>query len=128
MVQSCNDLLYSVKLHLAANGRSTGSNQRSVTGLVGRNRNDGQPRQRGTTLTNKRFPLSVVKVVVREDQVESTGRKGAPCCRETGNNRNLVRSQELTRDLLREDSVIFEVEDVHGSGLTMIIQTVWFAE
>ena len=113
MLKSSNDLLYAVKLHLAANRRCSGSNQRSVASLVRRDSNDRQQRMCGATLTNKLLALAVVEIVVGENQIETTGRQRTPSQRQTGNDRDTVRAQELPRDLFCEDCVIFKEENVH---------------
>jgi hypothetical protein len=119
MLQSSDDLLYAVKFDLATNRRCASGNQRRVAGFVRRYGDDRQARMRGATLANKRLSLAVVEIVVRENQIEATGGERAPCRSETGNDRDLMRSQELTRDLLCEDRMVFKVENVHGvwSGL-----------
>ena len=113
MLKSSDDLLYAVKLHLAANCRCSGSNQRSVASVVRRNSDDGQQRMCGATIPNKLLALAVVEVVVRENQIETAGRQRTPSRCQTGNDHDTVCAQELTRDLLGEDCVILKVEDVH---------------
>src|SRR5262249_54801109 len=72
-------------------------------------------RMRGVTLSDKSFSIVVVEVVIRENQIVATRRKGAPCRNKTENDRDAMRSQELTRGLLGEDRVVFRVENVHGA-------------
>ena len=74
-LQCSNDLLYAVKLHLAANSRRPGTDQRRVALLVRRNRDDGQARMSGATLTNELLTLAVIEIVVSEHQLEATGRE-----------------------------------------------------
>jgi hypothetical protein len=113
MLNSSNDLLYAVKLHLAANRRCSGCDERSVPSVVRRDSDDGQQRMCGATLTNKLFALTVIEIVVGENQIKTTGCQRTPSRRKTGNDRDAVRAQKLSRDLLGEDGVIFKVEDVH---------------
>jgi len=75
----------------------------------------GQQRMCDATLPNKLLALSIVEIVVRENQIEATGCERTPSRRQTGNDRDTVRAQELTRDLLSKDCMILKVEDVHGS-------------
>jgi hypothetical protein len=93
MLQSSDDLLYPVKLHLAANRRCSGSDKRGVASLVRRYGNDRQTRMCGKTLSNKRLSLAVVEIVVRENQVEATARECATRRSETGNDCDRMRSQ-----------------------------------
>jgi len=67
----------------------------------------------GATLANKLLALAVVEIVVRENQIETTGCQRTPSRVQTGNDRDTVRTQKLSRDLLGEDCVILKVEDVH---------------
>src|SRR6266516_1377229 len=113
MLKSSNNLLYAVKLHLAANSRCSGCDERSVASLVRRDSDDGQQRMCGATLTNKLLALAVVEIVVRENQIEPARRQRTPGRRQTGNDRDTVRAQELPCDLLGEDCVILKVEDFH---------------
>jgi len=113
MLKSSDDLLYAVKLHLAANRRCSGGNQRSIASVMRGNSDDGQTRMCGVTLTNKLFALPIVEVIVGENQIETTGRERSPSRRQTGNDRDTVCAQELPSHLLGEDCVIFKVENVH---------------
>ena len=65
------------------------------------------------TLTNKLLSLPVIKIVVGENQIETTGSQRTPSRRQTRNDRDAVRAQELPSHLLGEDCVIFKVENVH---------------
>src|SRR5215204_1909904 len=113
-MQFSNHLLYAVKLHFTANRRRSSRNQRSVARLVRRNGDDCQTRVCGATLSNKRLSFAVVEIIVRKDQIEITGSKCVSRRSQTRHNRNTMRSQELTRDLLGEHGVVLKVENVHG--------------
>src|SRR5262245_24488922 len=121
MLQSSNDLLDALKLHLAANRRCSSGDECSVAGLVRRNGNDRQARMSGATIPNKLLSLAVVEVVIRENQIKTTGRC-APCRSETGNDRDTMCSQEPTGDLLCEHRMVFKVENIHSvrGGLTSL--------
>ena len=118
MLKSSDDLLYAVKLHLTANSRCSGCNERSVASVVRRDSDDGQPRMCGATLANKLLALPVIEIVVGENQIETTGCQRNPSRRQAGNDRHTVRSQELPCDLLCEDCVVLKVEDVHEGKVT----------
>src|SRR5438105_4153399 len=110
MLESCNDILYAVKLHLAANTRCSGCDERSIASLMRRYSDDGQQRMCGATLTNKLLTFPVVEIVVAEDQIETTGGQRTPSCGQTGNDRDTVRAQKLSYHLFGEDWVILKVE------------------
>jgi hypothetical protein len=72
---------------------------------------------RGATLANKLLALAVVQIVVGENQIETPRCERTSSCRQTRNDRNSVRAQKLSRDLLGEDCVILKIQDVHGRVL-----------
>ncbi len=92
MLKSSDNRLYAVKLHLAANRRCSGCDERSVPSVVRRDSDDGQQRKRGATLTNKLVALAIVEIVIRENQIETASRQRAPSRRQTGNDRDTVRA------------------------------------
>ena len=78
MRQSSNNFLYVVKLHLAANCRCAGFEQRRIASLVRRDSDDEQTGACSATLSNKLLALAVVEVVIRENQIEAAGRQRTP--------------------------------------------------
>lgn len=71
MGQSSDNLLYAVKLHLAAHSTRTSLNQRIIALLMGRDGNHGNVGMGSATLAHKLGPLAVIQVVIGEDQIEA---------------------------------------------------------
>jgi len=76
--QSCNNLLYVVKLHLAANCRRASFEQRRIASLVRRDGDDGQVGTCNVAFSHKLLALAVVEIVIRENQIIAAGRQRAP--------------------------------------------------
>jgi hypothetical protein len=74
------------------------------------------------TLGNEAVALSVVEVVIAENQIITVGRERATRGCETGRNGDAVLGQELPCDDLCEDCMVLDEKDVHATtgvgGLT----------
>jgi hypothetical protein len=64
MLQSSDNLLYTVKLHLASNCQCASSDQCCVASFVRRDGDDGQVGTRSVALSHKLLAFTVVKVVI----------------------------------------------------------------
>ena len=71
---------------------------------------------RGLTLPNKFVALSIVEIIIGEDQIEMVSGYCKARAHETGDNSYFVYLQELFRDLLSKDRVIFQVENFHPTN------------